>query len=106
MIEDPTYYPAKQLDVLPRPLASIKPKYPPEADAANVTGQVKLLILIDEQGVVQDISVVEAKPEGYGFEESAVDAFRNARFNPAMRKGRPVKSRGIFVVTFEAGENR
>jgi protein TonB len=104
MIEDPTYYPAKQLDVLPLPLQPIKPKYPPAADVANVGGQVKLLILIDEQGVVRDISVVEVKPEGYGFEESAMEAFRNARFNPAVRKGRPVKSRGIFAVTFEAGE--
>jgi len=47
--------------------------------------------------------VVEVKPEGYGFEDSAVEAFRHARFNPAMRKGRAVKSRGIFVVTFEVG---
>ncbi len=104
MIEDPTYYPAKQLDVLPLPLQPIKPKYPPAADVANVGGQVKLLILIDERGVVREISVVEAKPEGYGFEESAMEAFRNARFNPAIRKGRPVKSRGIFAVTFEAGD--
>ena len=106
LIEDPTYYPAKQLDVLPKPLQPVKPKYPAEADAANVGGQVKMLILIDEQGAVRDISVVEARPEGYGFEESAVEAFRNVRFNPAIRKGRAVKSRGIFVVTFDASAQK
>jgi protein TonB len=103
LIEDPTYYPAKQLDVLPQPVQSIKPAYPSAAEATDMGGQVKMLILIDERGVVQDISVVEVKPEGYGFEESAVEAFRNTRFSPAIRHGRPVKSRGIFVVTFDAG---
>ena len=98
--EDPTYYPAKQLDVHPVALHPITPQYPQAAAADNVEGEVTLLLLIDESGVVQEVSVVEAKPEGY-FEESAIDSFRNARFAPAQKNGRDVKSRALIRVQYQ-----
>ncbi|TCV84685.1 energy transducer TonB [Sulfurirhabdus autotrophica] len=101
LMEDPTFYPAKQLDEQPKPLQSISPEYPEDASAANIEGEVTLLILIDERGVVKDVSVVDAIPEGY-FEESAIAAFRNARFAPAKREGREVKSRFMVRVRYEA----
>ena len=100
LAEDPTYYPAKQVDRHPAPLEPIHPKYPEEAEAMNIQGEVTLLLLIDEFGKVQDISVVEVKPEGYSFEGSAVSAFGNARFSPAQRNGRNVKSRGLYRIRF------
>ena len=100
LMEDPTYYPAKQLDEQPKPLQSINPEYPEDASAANIEGDVTLLILIDELGVVKDVSVVDAIPEGY-FEESAIAAFRNAKFVPAKREGREVKSRFMVRVRYE-----
>ena len=98
--EDPTYYPAKQLDVQPSALYPITPQYPQVATVDNVEGEVTLLLLIDESGVVRDVSVVEARPEGY-FEESAVSAFRNARFSPARKNGRDVKSRALIRVQYQ-----
>lgn len=99
LAEDPTYYPAKQVDVHPEPLQPVNPQYPEAAAAANIQGEVILLLLIDESGRVRDVSVVEAKPEGY-FEQSALDAFRIARFSPAMKNGRPVKSRVLIHVNY------
>lgn len=100
LIEDPTYYKASEVDVHPSALQVIQPAYPDEAASANVAGSVVLLLLLDEGGKVQDISVEEASPPGY-FEKSALEAFRNARFSPAQRQGRVVKSRVRIKVLYE-----
>ncbi|MHB9116827.1 MAG: energy transducer TonB [Burkholderiales bacterium] len=100
LVDAPTYYPSKQLDIQPAALQPIKPIYPDEAAQRNIQGSVVLLLLIDESGTVREASVVEAKPEGY-FEETALSAFRQARFRPAERKGRVVKSRVLIRVSFE-----
>ncbi|MFH2211311.1 MAG: TonB family protein [Pseudomonadota bacterium] len=100
LIEDPTYYPALEVDVHPTALKIIQPIYPDEAASANVTGSVVLVLLLDESGKVQELSVEEANPAGM-FEQSALAAFRNARFSPAQRNGRVVKSRMRIKVTYE-----
>lgn len=100
LIEDPTYYPAKQVDVHPAALHPIKPDYPDKAAEQGVEGSVVLLLLIDEAGRVKEATVAEANPEGH-FEESALAAFRPARFVPAQRQGRAVKSRVLIRVTYE-----
>jgi protein TonB len=100
LIEDPTYYTAKEVDVHPTALQLIHPPYPDAAARANVTGSVVLVLLLDESGKVQELSVEEANPSGI-FEQSALDAFRNARFSPAQRNGRVVKSRMRIKVNYE-----
>lgn len=102
LLEDPTWYPAKQVDVHPTALYPIKPVYPDKGVELGVDGKVVLLLLIDEAGVVKEVSVVEADPEGV-FEESALAAFRSARFSPAQKSGRAVKSRVLIRVTYELG---
>ena len=104
LVEDPTFYPAKQVDVQPKVLAPVTPLYPEKADKDNASGEVTLLLLIDELGKVRDLAVIDAKPEGY-FEESALNAFRNTRWTPAQREGRMVKSRVLIRVRYEAGSN-
>jgi protein TonB len=100
LIEDPTFYPARQLDIHPKALHPVNPVYPDAAAEAGVQGNVVLLLLIDEFGNVKDASVAEASPPGF-FEESALAAFRGARFSPAQRHGRVVKSRVLIKVTYE-----
>lgn len=100
LLEDPTWYPAKQLDVHPSPLRPVRPAYPQKAEERGIEGYVVLLLLIDAQGEVKEISVAEANPEDY-FEESALAAFRKVRFAPAQKNGRAVKSRVLIRVTYE-----
>lgn len=100
LADDPTYYPAKQVDIHPIALHPITPQYPQIATVDNMEGEVTLLLLIDESGVVREISVADARPEGY-FEESAINAFRNARFAPAKKNGRDVKSRALIRVQYQ-----
>ena len=103
-IRDPTYYPAKQLDVYPQPLAAIRLDYPESAANAKVDGRLVVLLLIDEFGVVNEASVVESQPEGY-FEDAALAVFRAARFLPAQKQGRAVKSRVMLQVKYLYGQS-
>ena len=100
----PTYYPAKQLDVYPQPLTPIKLNYPDTAAAQRIDGRLLLLLLIDEFGVVNEVSVVEAQPEGH-FEEAALSVFRATRFFPAQKQGHPVKSRVLLQVNYIYGDS-
>jgi len=100
LLVDPTYYTAKQLDVQPRALAAINPVYPPDAVARGTAGWVVLKLKLDEGGSVQDVEVSDASPPGI-FDQSALDAFRNAHFAPAQKDGRAVKSLVQIKVRYE-----
>jgi protein TonB len=101
---DPTYYPAKQLDVYPRPVTQIRLDYPASAVVAKVDGRLMVLLLIDEFGAVNDASVVESRPEGF-FEEATLEVLRAARFTPAEKQGRPVKSRVLLQINYSYGNS-
>jgi len=102
---DPTYYPARQLDVYPQPLTPFKLDYPAAAAAARADGRLRVLLLIDEFGVVNEASVVEAEPRGY-FEGGALAVFRAARFSPAQKQGKAVKSRALLQVNYIYGDSQ
>ena len=99
-IEDPEFYPARKLDVLPHPLVEVPLRYPEDAAKRDVSGRVVLLLLIDELGMVVEANVISAEPAGV-FEEAALESFRHVQFSPAQRNGRVVKSRLPVEVTFD-----
>ncbi len=101
LIEDPEFYPARQLDVLPRPLDEVALRYPEHAADQDLSGRVVLLILIDELGMVVEADVISADPPGV-FEDAALESFRGVMFSPAIRHGRAVKSRLPVEVNFDA----
>jgi len=101
VIQDPTYYPARLLDEYPRPVVPVEPQYPSRAALNDVPGKVLLLLLIDETGRVNEVSVIEATPPGY-FEEAALAVFRNVQFVPARKDGRAVRSRVVITVNYES----
>jgi len=105
LIRDPTYYTPKELDAYPAALAPIQPVCPESALAQRANGQVRLLLLVDEFGLVNEASVLDAQPSGM-FEEATLTAFRAARFSPAQRQGHAVKSRQTLLVKFicDSGE--
>lgn len=100
LIEDPTFYTAKQVDIHPLVVAPIEPEFPQAAATAGIEGFVTLRLLIDATGVVRETSVVDAQPP-HIFEVAALNAFRNARFFAAQRNGRPVNSDVLIRVQFE-----
>jgi protein TonB len=97
---DLTYYGVQDLDVPPRALGEIVPAYPPEADRQRISGMVRLQLKIEADGRVSDIEIVSAAPPDV-FDESALGAFRSARFAPAQINGRPVRSLVQIVVRYD-----
>lgn len=97
---DLTYYSARDLDVQPRALHKIKPDYPMEADRRQLSGKLRLQLKLEADGRVSDIEVVDANPPDV-FNESAIWAFRDARFAPAQKNGRPVRARVLIEVVYD-----
>jgi protein TonB len=94
VLPDLNYYPARDLDDYPRPLAPLRIDRPGHAGA----GEVRLELLIDERGVVRDVAF--AGPARPGAEEEKLRAALAATpFAPARKDGRPVRSRILLRLT-------
>ncbi|WP_062790898.1 energy transducer TonB [Aquitalea pelogenes] len=82
------YYAARQVDVVALeqvPIVLLAP-YGLGMDDVDVT----LRVYINEQGTVDAVQLVSAQPAGV--EQPLIEVFRQARFYPAVRDGRAVKS--------------
>lgn len=97
---DLIYYGARDVDVHPRALREVVPDYPADADHQQLSGRVRLELKLEADGRVSDIEVVSANPPGV-FNESALKAFRHARFSPAQKNGRPVRAQVLIEVVYD-----
>jgi protein TonB len=103
---DLTYYGARDLDVQPHALRKIEPDFPAEADRQRLSGKIRLQLKLEADGRISDIKVVSASPPGL-FEDSAINAFRDARFSPAQKNGRPVRALVQIEVVYDwEGQSR
>ena len=75
------------------------PKYPKEARKARDSGQVRVQVLIDEQGVVISAKAIEG-PDS--LRAVAVSAALQSRFTPTRLMGQPVKVNGVIIYNFVA----
>ena len=82
----------------PVPIYKPEPPYSEEARKAKYQGTVVLLIVVDSQGDVADVSVL--KPLGMGLDEKAVSTVRTWKFHPALRNNTPVAVRVSVEITF------
>lgn len=94
------FFKSSELDEQPYPLISVVPAYPAYAQAHDLEGWVRLLLLIDESGRLRHLEVLEASSPPGIFEESALAAFRITPFSPGRRGGEAVKSRMIIRIDF------
>lgn len=99
---DSAYYSARELDVFPIPREPLKFPYPRRAARDQIGGKVTVTLLVDETGAVNQVVVDRAEPAGY-FEESIRAVLGAARFSPARRNGRVVKSRIRIDVDYDPG---
>jgi TonB family protein len=100
-IADSKYYGARQLDVYPALVSVLDLPHAARRNADGAEGYVLLLVMIDATGTVDDVSIVEAQASDIT-NERAVAAVRAARFSPAVRSGRPVKSRLFIRIDYVA----
>jgi len=74
------------------PLRQVAPRYPEEARKAGVSGLVRVLITIQEDGSVGEVRFLET-PGDYGFETVVREALAQWRFQPAQVGGVPVRQK-------------
>ncbi len=96
------YLPPTEVSVAPRPVSCEVPpaEYPAEARAAGLTGDVRVRLLVDEEGRVRQAKAL-ADP-GQGLAAAAESAARrHCRFRPALKDGQPVATEIVFTFRFE-----
>ena len=76
--------------------------YPNESTPVVVDGIVQLQLKIDAAGNLQDMKILSEKPPFLGFADAARVDFRNARFIPAFRDGKPVACDVTLPVLYKA----
>ena len=95
---DTTYYDAKEVDIPPKKLGD--PVYPEQAAQLNISGKVRVRLLLNENGGVDEATVIAVDPPDWGFDEAVLAYLKTGRFKPAMRKGRAVRSTVDYELKF------
>jgi TonB family protein len=86
-------------DVIPATLRTkAEPEYSKAALQTKLEGTVLLSIVINEEGIPQDVSVLTSL--GMGLDENAKECVLKWRFNPATKNGKPVSSTAKVEVNF------
>ena len=84
--------------IAPVVIEKIQPAYPEEARKLKHQGRVVLRSVIDTDGLVEDVEVVEGQP--YGLNEAAIAAVRAWTFQPALLDGEPVAVFYLLTINF------
>jgi TonB family protein len=77
-----------QTDRKPRVIYRVEPEYTEDAREKRIEGTVVLTFTVDAQGLPQNIQVTRPLYPSLG--QSAIEAARKMRFEPAMKDGQPV----------------
>ncbi|MFT5684029.1 MAG: protein TonB [Myxococcota bacterium] len=91
---------AETVDELPVPVQQVAPQPPGRARQKGISGVVVVSLLIGVDGRVQDIDVLESRPPGV-FDDAAVTAVRQWRYQPARYQGEPVPLRIDVPIRFD-----
>lgn len=86
------------LDRAPRRIKTVPPVYPPELRRARITGEVVLILVIDQSGRVSVEDVVSSTARE--FERSAIMAAEQCLFESPTKNGKAVKARYKMKVPF------
>jgi TonB family protein len=57
--------------------------YPRRAQREGVSGYAELAFVVNELGMVEQVTVLKEEPTGYGFAQAAIEAAKKLRFKPA-----------------------
>ena len=78
------------VDTPPRAIEMYSPEYPKKARHLGIEGFVLFSVLVDENGAIRNLQVIESQPPGI-FDQAAIKALKQWRFKPAYYKGKAVK---------------
>jgi protein TonB len=78
----------------------IPPIYPIQAKRRGIEGWVKVTFLVNQQGLVEKIKIVDSHPTGV-FDQSAIRSVSTWRFNPGTVEGVAVNTWATQTLKFE-----
>jgi TonB family protein len=74
-----------------------RPAYPEAAKSSRINGTVRVLVTVDERGRVEAAEAVSGPSV---LQEAAVDAAKQAIFEPVTKEGKPVKTKAVIAYSF------
>ncbi|HEX7420314.1 MAG TPA: TonB family protein [Thermoanaerobaculia bacterium] len=80
-----------ELDTVPRRTRDPRVIYPPMAARQKIETSVLMSVLVSETGDVTDVKVLRGD-DRFGFTDAAVRALRTAKYSPAIKDGKRVKT--------------
>jgi len=83
------------------PETKIDPEYPELARVARLEGNVILQAIIHADGTVGEVQVLRSNRPNMGFEEAAIGAVQQWRYEPALQNGKPVEVYFTVFVEFK-----
>ncbi|MGA9071460.1 MAG: energy transducer TonB [Terracidiphilus sp.] len=86
--KDPSIYRQNTVDQKAVLLSKFEPDSNEFAQAAGVADMSQYHVVVRADGTVGEVAV--SRPIGFGLDENAVDAIRKAKFQPAIKDGKPV----------------
>jgi TonB family protein len=75
---------------LPEVTREVRPRYTPEAMHARIQGRVLLRTIVEADGLVKDVEVVESLDTEHGLDDQATSALKQYEFTPGLWMGQPV----------------
>ena len=82
----------------PAVASKVDPQYSRQARNANLEGTVVLNLVLQRDGTVRDVKVIQ--PLGMGLDENAIEAVKQWKFRPGVKDGAPVNVAATVEVTF------
>lgn len=89
--DDDVVYTSDTVDNPPQPIEQPPMKFPQKLRDKGIEGYVMLSVLVDANGNIDRVKVIESKPPGT-FDQVALEGIREWRFQPATYQGEPVKT--------------
>jgi protein TonB len=87
------------------PVKRVAPNYPPDARRKGVQGAVTLEVIVSPSGLVEDVNVISASPEGF-FEQEAIRAVSRWHFAPTPAQAGSKSIRAKQLITFSLAAKR
>jgi protein TonB len=88
------------VDRPPRAVLKSAPEFPQEARTRGVSGFVELKILVGLNGTIESVQVERSEPAGF-FDQAAMQAVKQWRFEPGISKGQAVAAWTTQRIKFE-----
>ncbi len=83
----------------PEPVRKVIPVYPPNCMEEKIEGKVLLRVSINKQGQVADVELINSTHPD--MDHAAIEALKQWKFEPAMKKDKPVAVEFPVIVDFK-----